>query len=186
MERLFLPLNLQFFSEEPPAEPNEPTPQEPQEPTKPQKVEFTAEQQAHIEKMLKERLERDRKKREDEAEKQRLLESNEFKALYEAEKSAREKVEQERAAEKLQQSKLTQLIEAGYTSDKIADLIELVIGEDEDSVKASIERLIKVAPPKPTPVDPTPSGGSRQQPSQETLKEKGRKRFDELRAKGLI
>lgn len=121
-----------------------------------------------------------------EAETKRLEEANEFKALYEAEKSARESIEAERQSEKLTQIKLNALREAGYDADKVERLAKYISGDDEASVLASVEEFAQDNPAKPQPADPAVNGGTRQQATQETLKEKGRKRFEELRAKGLL
>ena len=172
-----LRLNLQYFSEEPPAEP--PTPNEPPTPT------YT---QADIDRIVGERLAREKQKAEKEkadlqaeAERKRLEEESEFKTLYEAEKQAREQVERERQFERLEQTKLSLLVNAGYSSDRIPDVLALVVGDDEDAVKASVERIVKVAPPKALPIDPsTNNGGGRQQPKiddggYEAAREKARK-----------
>lgn len=181
MKRLFLPLNLQYFSEEPPAEPSEPTPTEPQEPK------YT---QADIDRIVGERLAREKAKTEKaveearaEAERKKLEESNEFKALYEAEKQAREKVEQERAAERLLATKQSLLLDAGYSADKLADLLDFVTGDDEESAKASVEKLTKVAPPKAAPVDPAISGGGRQIPEQKDGTELGKAMYERIKNK---
>jgi len=124
MKRLLLPLNLQYFSEEPPAEPNEP--QEPNEPV----ITMT---QAEFDRKIGERLAREKAKADkaiqdakDEAERQKLAEEGKFKALYEAEKQAREKVEQERAAERLLSTKKSLLLDAGYSADKLDDLLDFI------------------------------------------------------------
>lgn len=149
--------------------------------------------QADIDRIVGERLAREKSKAEKaiadakaEAERKKLEEANEFKALYEAEKAAREQEAQERQAERLETQKKSLLLEAGYSADALADLLELVTGDSDETVKASVERLVRIAPPK-NPADPAVSGGGqRQQPSHETLADKGRKRFEELKAKGLL
>lgn len=172
-----LRLNLQYFSEEPPAEP--PTPVDPPTPT------YT---QADIDRIVGERLAREKQKADKaieeakaEAERKRLEESNEFKALYEAEKAERERERAEAQAERLATKKQSLLLEAGYTADKLADLLDFVTGDDEEGVKASVEKLVRVAPPKALPIDPsTNNGGGRQQPKiddggYEAAREKARK-----------
>lgn len=171
-----LRLNLQYFSEEPPAEP---PPADPPTPT------YT---QADIDRIVGERLAREKQKADkaiqdakDEAERQKLAEEGKFKALYEAEKQTRENLEQERQTERLHTTKQSLLLEAGYTADKLADLLDFVTGEDEEGVKASVEKLVRVAPPKALPIDPsTNNGGGRQQPKiddggYEAAREKARK-----------
>lgn len=177
-KRFLLPLNIQYFAEEKPAEP---TPTEPQPPNEPE-VKYT---QADIDRIVGERLAREKAKAEKaiadakaEAERKQLEEQNEFKALYEAEKAAREQAERERQAERLQATKQSLLLNAGYTADKLPDLLDFVIGDDEEAVKASVEKLVKVAPPKAAPVDPAVSGGGgRQQPEQKTAVDYGRELF---------
>jgi hypothetical protein len=185
--KLLLPLNLQFFSEEPPATPAEPPTETPVTPEEPK---FT---QADLERIVGERLAREKAKTQKqiddakaEAERLKLVEANDYKVLYEAEKDAREQERAQAQAERLNTKKQSLLLEAGYPADKLADLLDFVTGEDEEAVKASVDKLMRVAPPKAAPIDPAVSGGNRQQATQETLKEKGRKRFDELRAKGLL
>lgn len=160
-KRTLLPLNLQFFAEEvtPPVEPEVPEEKQTEEKT------YT---QADIDRIVGERLAREKAKSQKqiedakaEAERKKLEEANEFKALYEAEKERVAKIEAEVAAERLSAKKQRLLIEAGYASDKLPDLYELVTGKDEEEVKASIERLVRVAPPKAAPVDPSVSGGGR-------------------------
>lgn len=174
-----LRLNLQYFSEEPPAEP--PTPVDPPTPT------YT---QADIDRIVGERLSREKQKADkaiqdakDEAERQKLAEEGKFKALYEAEKQTRENLEQERQTERLHTTKQSLLLEAGYTADKLADLLDFVTGDDEEGVKASVEKLVRVAPPKAPPVDPAVNGGNRQQPDQQDGTELGKAMYDRIKNK---
>lgn len=143
--------------------------------------------QADLERIVGERLAREKAKTQKqiddakaEATREKLEEEAEYKTLYESEKAARERVERERQTERLEQTKLSLLVDAGYTSDKISDVLALVVGDDEDAVKASVERIVKVAPPKALPVDPSHSGGQRQAPQQndggyDAAREKARK-----------
>lgn len=174
-----LRLNLQYFSEEPPAEP--PTPVDPPTPT------YT---QADIDRIVGERLSREKQKADkaiqdakDEAERQKLAEEGKFKALYEAEKQTRENLEQERQTERLHTTKQSLLLEAGYTADKLADLLDFVTGDDEEGVKASVEKLVRVAPPKAPPVDPAVNGGNRQQPEQQDGTELGKAMYERIKNK---
>ena len=175
--KYLLPMNLQFFSEEPTDLPTEP-------PVTPEEAKFT---QADLERIIGERLARQQEKTQkqiddakQEAERAKLEEANEFKTLYEAEKAAREQERAQANAERLNAKKHSLLLEAGYPADKLADLLDFVLGDDEEAVKASVEKLVRVAPPKAAPVDPSHSGGQRQAPQQndggyEAAREKARK-----------
>lgn len=152
-----LRLNLQFFSEEPPADPAEPP-----APT------YT---QADIDRIVGERLAREKAKSDQavadakaEAERKRLEESNEFKALYEQSQARVAEIEAQAKANELQAKKQSLLLEAGYPADKLADVLAFITGADDDEVKASVERFKAVAPPAPLPVDPALGGSGRQLP----------------------
>lgn len=173
--------NLQTFSAEPPVPPTEP-PTEP--PVTPEEPKFT---QADLERIVGERLAREKAKTQKqiddakaEAERIKLEEANEYKALYEAEKARVAQIEAQAQVERLNTKKQSLLLEAGYPADKITDLLDFVTGEDEETVKASVDKLIRVAPPKAAPVDPSQGGGQRQSPPQndggyEAAREKARK-----------
>ena len=143
--------------------------------------------QADIDRIVGERLAREKSKAEKaiadakaEAERKKLEEANEYKALYEAEKAAREQEAQERQAERLETQKKSLLLEAGYSTDALADLLELVTGDSDETVKASVERLVRIAPPK-NPADPAVSGGGqRQQATQKDATDYGRELFKKV------
>lgn len=179
-----LPLNLQFFSEEPPAPPVDP-PKDPQPPTDEPK--FT---QADLERIIGERLARQQvttqKAIDDakvEAERKQLAEQNDFKTLYEKSQLELEDIRKKAQAERLATKKQSLLLEAGYPADKLADLLDFVTGEDEEAVKASVEKLARVAPPKAAPIDPAVSGGSRQQATQTDGSEIGKAMYDRIKNK---
>jgi len=173
-ETELLRLNLQFFSEEPPADP-------PATAT----ISMT---QAEFDRAIGERLAREKAKTEKaveearaEAERKRLEDEAKFKELYEAEKAAREQVEAKARAAEMLAKKQALLLEAGYSADKLADIFGFITGDDEESVKASVERFKAVAPPTPAYVDPTTGGGGRQQPGQkDDSYEKARERARKL------
>lgn len=149
--------------------------------------------QADLDRLVGERLAREKAKTEKavaeakaDAERKQLEEQNDFKALYEQSQARVAEIEAQAKATELNAKKNALLLDAGYSTDKLPDLLEFITGEDEEAVKASVEKLVRVAPPKAAPIDPAVSGGNRQQATQETLKDKGRKRFDELRSKGLL
>ena len=168
-----LRLNLQTFSEEPPAEPDPPTPT------------YT---QADIDRIVGERLAREKQKADKaieeakaEAERKRLEESNEFKALYEAEKASREQIELQMRNNELHAKKQSLLLEAGYPADKLADVLGFITGDDEETVKASVERFKSVAPPTPAYVDPAAGGSGRQQPEQKDGTEIGKAMYERIK-----
>lgn len=179
--KLLLPLNLQFFAEGDPID----TPTDPQPPADEPK--FT---QADLERLIGERLAREKAKTQKqiddakaEAERIKLEEANEYKALYEAEKARVAEIEAQAQAERLATKKQSLLLEAGYPADKLADLLDFVTGEDEEAVKASVEKLARVAPPKAPPIDPAVSGGGRQQATQKDPKDFGRDLFKSITKK---
>lgn len=174
-----LRLNLQYFSEEPPAEP--PTPADPPTPT------YT---QADIDRIVGERLAREKQKAEKaveeakaEAERKRLEESNEFKALYEQSQARIAEIEAQAKAAELLAKKQSLLLEAGYPADKLADVLGFITGDDEETVKASVERFKSVAPPTPAYVDPAAGGGGRQQPEQKDGTELGKAMYERIKNK---
>lgn len=176
-----LRLNLQYFSDDDGGAGDSKPPVDPPTPT------YT---QADIDRIVGERLAREKQKADKaieeakaEAERKRLEESNEFKALYEAEKAERERERAEAQAERLATKKQSLLLEAGYTADKLGDLLDFVTGDDEEGVKASVEKLVRVAPPKAPPVDPAVNGGNRQQPDQQDGTELGKAMYERIKNK---
>ena len=172
-----LRLDLQTFAEpnpEPAPEP-EPTPEEPK---------FT---QADLDRAIGERLAREKAKSDKaiedaqaEAERKRLEEESEFRTLYEAEKVAREQVEAQVKANELTAKKQALLIEAGYSADKLTDVLGFITGDDEDAITASVERFKAVAPPSPTYVDPGAGNGARKTPEQKEITDYGRELYDRV------
>lgn len=195
MKDELLRLDLQFFAEDG-GEGSEDKSQESAdggEEKKPAKVEFTPEQQEYIEKtliaglMAREKAKREKAEEQarQEAERKKLEEDNEYKALYEklqAELDA-EKAEKQRI--QLETAKTELLVDAGYAKDQIERVKKYLTGDDVETLTQSLKDVMVDIPPK-TVVDPSVSATNRQKPSQETLADKGRKRFEELKAKGLI
>ena|SRR5690606_21535846 len=178
----WLRLNLQHFAE---GEDDTPTPDEPAKDEKPTetetpKIEFT---QAELDALVQDRLARDRKKREEEAERKRLEEESEYKTLYEQAQQKIAEIETQAQSDALKAKKQALLIEAGYTADKLADALEFIKGEDEDSLKASVERFIKLAPPTPTYVDPSAGNGPKDTPEQKDATEYGHELFARIKNK---
>lgn len=181
MEKL-LRLNLQFFAEgdpEPTPEP-EPTPNpEPPSPT------YT---QADIDRIVGERLAREKAKAEKavedakaEAERKRLEEEAEFKTLYEQSQARIAEIEAQAKASELSAKKQALLLEAGYPADKLADVTDYITGEDEESLKESIERFKVVAPPVKAYVDPQSGAGNRKQPDQKDGTEIGKEMYERIK-----
>src|SRR5690606_23716829 len=116
----WLRLNIQHFAEptpEPTLTPEEPTPV----------PQYT---QADIDRIVGERLAREKAKTDKaiaeaqaEAERKKLEEASEFKALYEAEKAAREQIEESARKSALETKKQTLLIGAGYDVEKLPDIL---------------------------------------------------------------
>lgn len=161
---------------------------------KSEKIEFTAEQQAHIDALVKDRLRRAKEKEDKavadakaEAERKELEKANEFKTLYEQERATREQseariaeIEAKALAAELHAKKQSLVLAEGYSADNLTDILEFINGNDEEEIKASIERFKKVSPPKPLPVDPSVSGGSRQTPTQKDGSDYGRELFKKV------
>lgn len=146
--------------------------------------------QADLERIVGERLAREKAKTQKqiddakaEAERIKLEEANEYKALYEAEKARVAEIEAQAHAERLSAKKQSLLLEAGYPADKLADLLDFVTGDDEEAVKASVEKLTRVAPPKAPPIDPAVSGGNRQAPKQDDGTELGKAMYERIKNK---
>lgn len=143
--------------------------------------------QADLERIVGERLAREKAKTQKqiddakaESERKQLEEQNEFKTLYETVQAELAQERQQAQAERLDAKKQSLLLEAGYPADKLADLLDFVTGDDEEAVKASVDKLIRVAPPKAAPIDPQGGAGQRQAPQQndggyEAAREKARK-----------
>lgn len=177
-----LRLNLQFFSEEPPAEPTPPA-----EPNATPAPTYT---QADIDRIVGERLAREKAKADKaveeakaEAERKRLEEASEFKALYEQSQARIAEIEAQAKASELAAKKQTLLLEAGYAADKLADVLPFITGADDDEVKAAIERFKAVAPPTPAYVDPATGGNNRQQPEQKDGTELGKAMYERIKNK---
>lgn len=172
--------NLQAFSEELPPDP-------PADTNPPPAPTYT---QEDIDRIVGERLAREKQKTEKavaeakaESERKKLEESNEFKTLYESVQTELAQERQQAQAERLSAKKQSLLLEAGYPADKLADLLDFVTGADEEAVKASVEKLIRVAPPKAAPIDPQGGRGGRQTPKQDDGTEASKAMYDRIKNK---
>lgn len=154
--KFMFPMNLQTFAEGDP----DPTPADPDPtPQDPPKT-FTQEE---LDKIVADRIARERKRGEErlrvekeEAERKRLEEANEYKVLYEKTKVELEEERQSTKAAQLSVLKTTLLLETGYGLDQISRVMKYVTGDDEPTVRASIEELKIDLPPK---VNNKPVGG---------------------------
>lgn len=176
----FLTLDLQFFAEDLP-EPEESIESPTEEPK------FT---QADIDRIVADRLAREQKKAQKaiddakaEAERKKLEESSEYKSLYEQTKAKLEEIETQAKLAQLTSKKQTLLLSAGYTAEQIAEISELVIGEDEDAIVESVERIKKLIPVKPIYADPQVGGTQRQTPKTKDEAEIGREMYQRIKGK---
>lgn len=182
MEKI-LRLNLQFFAEGDP----DPTPEEtPAEPAPGE--ELITLTQAEFDRKIGERLAREKAKAEKavedakaEAERERLEKEAEYKTLYEQSQARIAEIEAQAKASELSAKKQALLIEAGYPADKLADVTDYIMGEDEESLKASIERFKVVAPPVKAYVDPQSGAGNRKQPDQKDGTEIGKEMYERIK-----
>jgi Domain of unknown function (DUF4355) len=147
--------------------------------------------QADIDRIVKERLDREKKKRDaalekqrEEAERKRLEEEQKYKELYE---KLQGDLETQRK-EALQVRKESLLAQAGYSEEQAKTLVKLVEGEDDEALKASLETVKTLFPPKKDKEygDPNPGNGGRQIPKKKNLEDKGKSVYQRLKAKGKV
>lgn len=168
-ETKWLPLNIQFFAEEPTPETPDDPPAESESPQEPEAGTPTY-TQADIDRIVGERLAREKQKAEKaveqakaEAERKKLEEAQEYKALYEKTQAELEQVRTAAKQAELDALKRQLLSEAGFKSEEIAESIGFITGDDEETVKDAVERFKRVAGPRF--VDPAATGtGTRRQP----------------------
>lgn len=129
---------------------------------------------------LKERLAKIEEERE-EAERKKLEEQEEYKELYERALAAAEK----QKAEAIDVRKESLLAQAGYTEEQIEVLKGTVAGETSEEITKSVEELTEVIAPqkKQTYVDPSPMGGTRQDPKPEKGEGLGRSLYERVMGK---
>jgi hypothetical protein len=184
-----LKLNLQFFSEPDPQDPNGGAggTTDPVDPT-PKGADKTFTQE-EVDKLIKERLVREKRKAEEkaeearkEAEKKALIENEKYKELYE---TLQQDLEQQKA-EALTAKRDALLAQAGYDADQIKRYAKFVEGANEEELVASIEELKVDLPPK-TQGFINPSVNPRKQdPKPVDAYEAGRERIKKLREQGLL
>jgi hypothetical protein len=147
--------------------------------------------QDDIDRIVRERLEREKRKRDEalekqkeEAERKRLEEEQKYKELYE---KLQGDLETQRK-EALQVRKESLLAQAGYSEEQAKTLVKLVEGEDDEALKASLENVKTLFPPKKEKEygDPNPGNGGKQIPKKKNLEDKGKSVYQRLKAKGKV
>lgn len=143
--------------------------------------------QAEFDRRIGERIAREKAKADKvieeakaEAERKRLEEESEFKTLYQQSQARIAEIEAQVKADELVAKKKDLLIAAGYTADKLPDVLDFITGDDEDAIVASVERFKAVAPPTPTYVDPGAGNGARKTPEQKEITDYGRELYDRV------
>ena len=132
--------------------------------------------QEELDRILAERLARDRKKREEEAEAKRLEEEGKYKELYEA------------TQKQLVATKKAELLkDAGYTKEQADLFVNLVTGETDEELTASVEKLKEANPPVQRDyVDPSTGNSRKQEPPKKDASEAGKTLFQRLKEKGKV
>lgn len=184
----FLPLNLQYFSEEEP--PTEPTPtgaDNPDDtPVGEQKIPYDRFKQKVDEANELKRKLAAFEEAQAAAERQREEEQGEFKSLYEKTQAELERLKAEAQAATVDKLKTELLVQAGYTGEQLARARKYVNGEDEASLKASLDEVKADMPPKQNGVDPSPGNSPKQQPKQVDQTDVGVSAYERLKNLGRI
>lgn len=184
--QFLLPLNLQFFAEEPidnqpAAEPS--VENTPQVDNKIPYDRFKAKVDEANE--LKRKLaELETAKEADERKK--LEEQNEFKSLYEKAQAELDATKAEATRAKIESLTTNLLVNAGYTGEQLERVRKYITGANEDELKASLEELKQDIPPKSLGADPSAANPPKQQPQQKDLTDEGRSAYERLKASGKI
>jgi murein L,D-transpeptidase YcbB/YkuD len=189
MKRKFLPLDLQFFANEPTEPIDDPPaaePTEPQEPKVDNKIPYDRFKQKVDEANELKRQLADFQKHQDEAERKKLEEQNEFKSLYDKAQAELERLKEEAQTATVEKVKTDLLVQAGYTGEQLDRVRKYLHGTDEDSLKASLDEVKADIPPKSSGVDPSVGNTPKQQPKQKDEAEEGRSLYERLKAKGKI
>jgi tyrosyl-tRNA synthetase len=186
MPKFLLPLNLQFFSEEPKVD--EPaTPEvDPKEPQVDNKIPYDRFKQKVDEANEYKRRLAEIETHQAEAERKQLEEQNEFKSLYEKTQAELDKIRTEAETVKIESLKTSLLVNAGYTGEQLERVRKYIVGADEEALKTSLEELKQDIPPKSGGVDPSVNNPQRQQPQQKDLADEGRSIYERLKAAGKI
>jgi len=186
-QRKLLPLNLQFFSEEPTDNPSEETQitdiveEQPEN-----KIPYDRfKQKVDEANELKRRLAELEKAKED-GERKKLEEQNEFKTLYEKAQAELAELQSKAAEAQLETLRTNLLVNAGYTGEQLERVRKYIVGADEDALKASLEELKQDIPPKSGGVDPQVGNNPKQPPQPKDLTEEGKSAYQRLKALGKI
>ncbi|MFU8688470.1 hypothetical protein ACNA6I_01430 [Rossellomorea sp. FS2] len=184
-----LPLNLQFFAEEPAQGYDNPPAAEPSEPQEP-KVENKIPYDRFKEKVdeaneLKRKLaeieeERAKKEREE------LESQNNYKQLYDTLLADTEKLKAQAEAATLEKAKTDLLVQAGYTGEQLDRVRKYLQGTDEASLKASLDEVKADIPPKSVGVDPSAGNTPNHPPKQKDPADTGRSLYQRLKEAGKI
>lgn len=184
-----LPLNLQFFAEEPAQGDDNPPAAEPSEPQEP-KVENKIPYDRFKEKVdeaneLKRKLaeieeERAKKEREE------LESQNNYKQLYDTLLADTEKLKAQAEAATLEKAKTDLLVKAGYTGEQLDRVRKYLQGTDEASLKASLDEVKADIPPKSVGVDPSAGNTPNHPPKQKDPADTGRSLYQRLKEAGKI
>lgn len=132
--------------------------------------------QEELDRIIADRLARERKKQKEKAEQERLKEEGKYKELY-------EKTQQALIATK----KAALLKDAGYTEEQVELFTNLLQGETDEELTASLEKLKAANPPfKRNYVDPSEGNGRKQTPPKKDAEEAGKTLFQRLKEKGKV
>lgn len=142
--------------------------------------------QEELDQIITERLAREKKKREDavkeaeaEAERKRLEEEGEYKKLYES-------LQAQFEAEKQKTKKESLLTKAGYKAEQVELFVNLLEGETDEELEASLERLKAATPPERKYVDPSAGNSRKQPPAKKDSEEVGKSAYERLKSLGKI
>jgi molecular chaperone GrpE (heat shock protein) len=189
MKRKFLPLNLQYFSQETPEEQPElnteqPSSEETQKPDN--KIPYDRFKQKVDEANELKRQLADFQKQQEEAERKKLEQQQEFKSLYEQTQAELERLKTEAQTATIEKAKTDLLVQAGYTGEQLDRVRKYLHGTDEDSLKASLDEVKADIPPKSSGVDPSVGNTPKQQPKQKDAADTGRSLYQRLKEAGKI
>ncbi|HDR4551329.1 hypothetical protein [Bacillus cereus] len=174
---------LQFFSDPNPATT---VPNDPPAPNDQPKATHTDEdvQRMITEALAKAQAEAEAKaeKERQEAERKNLEEQEKYKELYQN----LEKQVADSEAKALDAKKETLLVGAGYAPEQVVLVKDLLKGNSEDELKASLESVKQVILPLGTGADPSPGNSKRFNPEPTDPTDVGRNLYAELKAKGKL
>lgn len=141
--------NLQMFAEETPTEPAVETPAEPKEEKPAEKTYTQAELDEYVNRIVKgKKAEWDKsqqKEQQKKAEEEKVAKmDSDQKHQYELEQKDKRIAELEKAAAKVELSKTATSILRESDIDATDDILNFVVGDDEDATKENIDKLVKI------------------------------------------